>query len=83
MFRVSEDDILELAKRWIAHKGQKQSTISTYAAGDGKLFAHLESGGGCTLKRGRTIVTWFDNNWPADLEWPTGVQRPSSIEGAA
>ena len=69
--------LLSLAKSLAAHRGLKLSTVSTYAAKDGKFFKSLEAGRGCTLSKAERVVGYFDENWPSDLEWPKGVARPS------
>jgi hypothetical protein len=28
-----------------------------------------------------SILKWFADNWPEDLEWPAGIDRPSISEG--
>lgn len=68
--------LVDLAKTWGTHKNLKLSTVSTYAAGDGKFFARIENGAGCTIKTANRIVQWFYDNWPEDLAWPKGIARP-------
>lgn len=65
-----------LAETYAAHRGLKLSTVSTYAAMDGKFFSKLAVGAGCTMKRAESLLGWFVENWPNDLEWPRTVPRP-------
>jgi hypothetical protein len=75
--------IILLAESYGAHRGRTLSTVSTYAANDGKFFTRLKAGAGCTLKTAARLVLWFDANWPADLEWPKSIARPSTEKRAA
>jgi hypothetical protein len=68
--------LVDLAEAYAAHSGLKLSTVSTYAATDGKFFSRLKGGAGCTLRKAAILVTWFSDNWPADLEWPRSIPRP-------
>ena len=68
--------LIHLAEIFGAHRGWKLSTVSTYAAQDGKFFAKLRDGSGCTLKTAARLIVWFDSNWPSDLEWPKSIPRP-------
>ncbi|WP_411836737.1 hypothetical protein [Paracoccus sp. ME4] len=75
---MSIEAVLKLADLYVEHSGLKQSTVSTYAAGDGKFFGSLESGmAGCTFRRADKVTAWFSENWPADLEWPRDIPRPT------
>lgn len=75
---MNERQLLELARALASHRGLSLSTISTYAANDGKFFSSLAKGSGCTVRRAATLAAWFDQNWDADLEWPRDIPRPSS-----
>lgn len=68
--------LVKLAQAYADHRGRKLSTVSTYAAGDGKFFKSISGAAGCTLERAARIVDWFDANWPRDLEWPRDIPRP-------
>jgi hypothetical protein len=70
-------DLVTLAELYAAHRGLALSTISTYAANDGKYFGNLKKGSGCTLSRAVRLLAWFDANWGPDLEWPRHISRPS------
>ena len=68
--------LVDLAEAYAAHTGLKLSTVSTYAATDGKFFGRLKHGAGCTLRKAAALIAWFDANWPEDLQWPTDIPRP-------
>lgn len=73
---MQTNDLVTLAKNMERHGPLKLSTISTYAANDGKFFASLASGSSCTIDRAHKIFRWFDKNWPEDLDWPSDIPRP-------
>jgi hypothetical protein len=76
--------LVTLGEAYGGHMGLKLSTVSTYAACDGKWLKSLASGeAGCTLKKFNRVLTWFDQNWPADLEWPRHIPRPSKAKKEA
>jgi len=75
---MNTDMLIKLAETFAAHRGLKLSTVSTYAAVDGKFFRELKSGAGCTLRRADRVLNWFHNNWPDDLAWPSDVPRPEA-----
>lgn len=74
---MSTGTLTKLASSYSKQTGLKLATISTYAANDGKFFKSLSEGAGCTLRKADRIIQWFDGNWPADLEWPQDIPRPS------
>ncbi len=77
------ETLVLLAETYSTHTSLKLSTVSTYIRNDGKFFDNLKyKRAGCTLKTANQIVDWFDQRWPADLEWPSTLNRPSDT-GAA
>lgn len=75
--------LISLAERMAQHTGRSEATLSDKAAGQARLFATLRAGGGCTVRTFQRVVFWFDENWPADLEWPSEISRPSNRKGHA
>lgn len=75
---MNTDMLIALAETLSAHRGLKLSTVSTYAAGDGKFFGSLKSGSGCTIRRAENVLNWFHENWPDDLAWPQDIPRPEA-----
>jgi hypothetical protein len=67
-----------LARAYASYIGRSLFTVATRAGVHLKFFQRLESGHGCRLDTYETVMNWFDCNWPPDLEWPPGVQRPST-----
>ncbi len=81
---MTTDDLVKLAEAYGSHHGLTLSTVSTYAANDGKWIVALKAGtAGCTLRKANSAVRWFDTNWPSDLEWPLTITRPSQSKEAA
>lgn len=74
---MNTEKLVQLAKAYGKHCDLKLSSVSTYAANDGKYFAGLEKGAGCTLKTADRLLAWFSENWPEDLEWPADIPRPA------
>lgn len=72
-----ENQILMLARRYAQRRNITLSSVSTYACGDGSIFEKLSQGKSITAVRARKVINWFSENWPADLAWPDGVERPN------
>lgn len=78
----SRDRLLRLASVYAEARGLSLSRVSTLAANDGKLLGRLQVGRDCTLGTYDQMLAWFSANWPADLAWPEGVERPVVGEAA-
>lgn len=74
---MSTSHLIRLAEIFAQHQGLKLSTVSTYAATDGKWLDGLKSGASCTLRKADVVTRWFSDRWPADLEWPKDIERPA------
>ncbi len=68
--------LIRLAEAYGQHLNLTLSTVSTYAANDGKKLPHLKAGGGCTVKTAAAVLQWFSDSWPDDLAWPKDIARP-------
>ncbi|MCT4576849.1 hypothetical protein [Donghicola sp.] len=77
------DDLITLANMLSKHRELSLSTVSVYAANDGKFFNRLQEGGSCTFRTAARLMNWFSENWPSDLDWPEGIERPSAAKKAA
>jgi hypothetical protein len=58
------------------------STVWARAAKDARFLSRVESGKGFTVKTYDTAIRWFSDNWPADMDWPVGVERPQEAEAS-
>ena len=74
---MNTSKLVDIAITYAKHRSLTLSTVSTYAANDGKFFVRLSEGAGCTLRKAAMLLQWFSDNWPEDLEWPSDVPRPS------
>jgi hypothetical protein len=71
------EHISRLTGIYAGHRNLKLSTVSTYAASDGKWLRNLRRPEvSCTLRKAHGVVEWFSAHWPADLEWPRDIPRP-------
>lgn len=74
---MKTEHLVRLADAFSRHCGLTVSTISTYAANDGKFLRILKEGrASCTIRKAGQVLGWFHENWPADLEWPSDIPRP-------
>ena len=51
--------------------------------GKGDFFRKMAAGGDCRTRTAVRVVEWFSDNWPADLEWPRDIARPTPSKRAA
>lgn len=80
---MDKRDLVKLGECYAAHVGLMLSTVSTYAANDGKWLAGLKGSTSCTLRKASAVVAWFSDNWPGDLEWPADIPRPTKSKKEA
>jgi hypothetical protein len=73
----TRDRLLRLAEAYANARGLSLARVSTLAANDGKVLGRLQIGRDCTLSTYDQMLAWFSANWPAELAWPEGVERPS------
>lgn len=77
------DIIISAARTYAAHVGLKLTSVGNYAVNDGKFFSRIDAQGSCTYRTGQKLISYLDANWPADLEWPRDIPRPSKSKEAA
>lgn len=80
---MDSGQLIRLGQAYAAHARLELSTVSTYSANDGKWFARLQGGATCTLRKAVVVFQWFADHWPADLEWPADIPRPTPNKEAA
>lgn len=74
---MNKQTIIQLADAYAGHTGLMISTISTYAADDGKWLINLRKEDvSCTFRKAERVLQWFSDRWPSDLEWPVDIPRP-------
>lgn len=76
MMRDPVIDLVTLSDAYAGHLGLSHWRVSYLARGDGQFFQRLRSGAGCTVRTQQKVLTWFADNWPADLDWPSDIPRP-------
>ena len=74
---MTKNDLTILAKKLANRERITLSGISARYAKNGNFFTRLENGGGCTLATYKKCTQWFSDNWPTDLAWPAGIERPA------
>ena len=76
-FGMDAKSIMRLCELYAGRTGLSLSTISTYAATAGDFYGRLKRGHDLTTRRAARVVQWFSDHWPADLEWPHELPRPT------
>lgn len=79
---ASPIDLLTLSEAYTAFVDRRsEATVSNLITGThARLFKRIRAGGGCGVDTYIKAITWFDENWPADLEWPADIPRPSDVK---
>lgn len=83
MENATSKHLIDLAAAYGAHTGLSHWRVSFLVRGNGQFFRGLESGKSCTLKTAATVLLWFSDNWPEDLQWPADIDRPAKSKRAA
>lgn len=78
-----KNSLITLAETLASHQGVTHFAISMRAMGKGDFFKKLIAGGDCRTATAARVMTWCDQNWPADLEWPRHIPRPSKSKKEA
>jgi hypothetical protein len=69
------DELITLARVYLAHTGIAASRLGAELAGNTKLFIRLFEGDDCLSRSAERASSWFDENWPELLSWPEGVPQ--------
>ncbi|MBL4750910.1 MAG: hypothetical protein JKX71_10085 [Amylibacter sp.] len=70
--------LIKLAEDFAAHENKTHWSVSMRIFGKGNFFANLmKPGGDCHTRTADRVIKWFAENWPEDLAWPKGIDRPS------
>ncbi|MGR3823586.1 MAG: hypothetical protein ACU0A5_13535 [Salipiger marinus] len=76
----AQKNLLRLAADLAEHEGVTHWAISMRLFGKGDFFRNLEKGSHPRSDTYERALALFSKAWPADLEWPKGVERPSPTE---
>lgn len=68
--------LVTLSDALATHQRVTHFAISMRAMGKGDFFKNLMAGADCRTRTYEKVITWFDTNWPGDLEWPRHIPRP-------
>jgi hypothetical protein len=66
-----------LATTYAAHVKRGLYSLADRVGTHTRFFINLEKGRGGHIDTFNRAYAWFDANWPADLEWPAAIPRPS------
>jgi len=79
----AREHLLRLAADLSAHDGVTHWAISMRLFGKGDFFHRLEKGTNPRSDVYERALGLMSQCWPADLEWPRGVPRPSDQRRAS
>ncbi|MDE0109926.1 MAG: hypothetical protein OXN96_19140 [Bryobacterales bacterium] len=68
-------DLPVLAGIYSNRRWRRLTTIGHRACRDTYFFKKLEQGR-VTIRSAERVWRWFGDNWPDDIEWPSGIERP-------
>ena len=74
--------LLIVADLYCAAVRRSRSRISALVFGDGLRLEGVATGKDLNTRSWEKAMRWFSENWPADLAWPEGVERPGQGAGA-
>ena len=83
MSNDTHKNLIQLGDTLAEHMHISHWRIAFLARGDGQFFKRLRDGKSCTLRTAVQVMDWFDTHWPADLEWPKSIPRPSTEKRVA
>ena len=69
--------LLRVIDRFAEHTHLAEATISTRFFSRGTRIAELRAGGDMGARTIRRALEKFIENWPAGVDWPSDVGRPS------
>ncbi len=72
--------LLILAETYAAHIGRGLFTVANRVGVHSRFFTRMAERGECRLSAYQHAFSWFDANWPSDLEWPREIPCPSKIK---
>lgn len=74
--------ILRLAAVYGEALGLERTTVSWRLFQDTNKLDAIASGRDLFLGRYERAMKFFHENWPAELDWPKGIDRPRADEAA-
>lgn len=83
MEQTLRENLLDLAASYKDAAGASYASMGQGALNDNTFFSRIQAGKGFTVGTFDRVVAWFSDNWPADLAWPEGIERPVPSSGEA
>lgn len=71
--------LLALVGAYCEGTKRSEARVANLAGRDGKFFVRIREGRTCSVDTLNHVIAWFATNWPADLAWPEGVDRPGPV----
>ncbi len=74
---MTPKELSYLANTLAEHEGITHWAISARIFGRGDVFSRFDDGKNCFHTTTTRATEWFAANWPANLDWPEGLERPA------
>lgn len=75
--------LMVVADAYCEATGRSRSRISTIIFGGGDRLDGVARGNDLNTRSFEKAMAWFSQNWPAQREWPAGIERPATDSEAA
>ena len=75
MFTV--DQFLTVYAAFCEVKGIERSTLSRRIFSRATRIEEIDRGGDIGFKLLQEKMQWLSDHWPADADWPKGIERPA------
>ncbi len=69
-------DLITLCSLFAGCTGRRVATVSRLCTGSGATVGRLRAGHSITTRRVGRALQYLSDHWPADAEWPVGIERP-------
>ena len=79
---TAKSDLFQLANLYSNRRWVRLTTLGRMINGSSTFFERLERGR-VTILSAERALHWFSANWPADLDWPEGIDRPEPARARA
>lgn len=73
-----EADLIRVTDAYCAAKGASRSRLSTILLNGGRALDSVAAGSTLTVRSWQDCMAWLSQNWPADVPWPQGIDRPGA-----
>jgi len=77
------ESLIAVCDSFCSATGRSRSRVSTIIFGGGDRLDGVARGRDLNTRSYEKAMAWFSANWPADLAWPEGIERPAADEAAA